>query len=203
MTFDNKTFVFTLILFALLSVASINSHASSIDEANGIRIEKFAVEGRTPREVRAFLNAHGPLGEDGRHYDAYTEWEIQWRWPVIDNRPVFEQMTVQTKIKVLLPEWVAPSQQMQNEWDSYLEQIKEHEAGHVQQARFHAEKMENVLRAYHEEHPGLSAQEANKIARRIVMEARRTDEIYDDTTSHGRLQGVRWPPPALANASSP
>ena len=161
----------------------------------GFSVEYFPVHGKTPEEVREYLLENGAVGMDGRRYHAYVEWHIFWKWPVRDNRPEIGQVEATSSIKLHLPRWeeVQSGSPDQSSWEKYMKALEHHEKGHINQALYHRKKLEDALKAAAAENPSLSAREANRIARKIVGEARLADETYDLLTAHGLLQGARWP----------
>jgi len=177
-------------------------HESSLDiyvtkqKNHKVDISYFPVYGETPSEVRNYLTGNGFVGKDNVHYDAYTEWQIRWKWPLRNKKPDLKKAEVEISVNVHLPEWktsLPPSDPVYQSWLKYLGAVKAHEYGHVRQALHHKEKLEREFSRIATSGKPFSSKEANKLAAAIIREAQATDELYDFLTKHGAYQGAKWP----------
>lgn len=162
-----------------------------------VEVHSFPVYGETPEDLRDYLRKNGPTGREGGHYDAYTEWEIRWKWPLQNGVPILEKVNVSSSISVYLPEWESnrpSSDPLRVSWEKYLKAVRLHEAGHVRQALWHKKQVERVLKSQASAEKALNPSQANKLAGNVIRQARFADQLYDFLTRHGASQGAQWPP---------
>jgi predicted secreted Zn-dependent protease len=141
----------------------------------------------------------GHTDESGHHWDAYTEWYVNWSYPYSTTRDncTTGPVKVQVKITFTFPQWNAPEntpQDLIDKWDAYLSALQIHEDGHKQiaiLAGYEILQAMNALSAY----PSCTEleQAADTIGEDVLEQHRQQEAIYDQNTEHGVTQGVHFP----------
>ena len=103
------------------------------------KLENYNIRGRNSAELRAAMNAKGPLNKKlDKRFDARTDWSIDWtyKWDKsLAEKGVYRlsQWTIQLKVKVILPRWENTNDGLpfeQRQWQVYQARLQLHEAGH-------------------------------------------------------------------------
>lgn len=161
----------------------------------------YSIFGTNAADLRTQMNALGPV-IDGKHFDSKTSWYVNWRYEWhYDNpsqSPCFvTKVTVTADIKMMIPSWVnrdSGNPLLQNKWDTYLVNLKNHENGHVSNGKRAAIEIENAMLNMSPKSNcrELKAALDNK-GHEIIHEHNLWDIQYDADTSHGRNQGAHFP----------
>lgn len=153
-------------------------------------IQYYDISGSTEGELRAEMDAQGPVGYDGYKGDATTKWFIDWNWPGYGtNSCDLIQATVSDQITVILPHWKPPANAppaLIAEWANYTRALAEHERGHVD---FVVASIPSVLTAIKR----ATCATADAAAQAALEPIRQHDIDYDAATNHGATQGARFP----------
>jgi predicted secreted Zn-dependent protease len=153
-------------------------------------MQYYDITGTTATELRASINASGPVDSSGQHNDALTMWNIDWTWPLNpDSSCILSNATITTTITVTFPRWSpAPgaSATLVQQWNTYQAALVTHESGHVS---FVVATAPDVLAAI----KGATCATAEAAAQAAVARIRQHDVDYDAETSHGATQGARFP----------
>ena len=153
-------------------------------------MQYYDIVGSTEDELRAELNAKGPVGYDGQRGDATTWWSIRWTWPgqgtffCTLNAP-----TVTYQITVVFPRWNAPSNAappLISKWNNYEQALGEHEKGHVDFVVAHYPAVSAAIE-------GATCSTAEAAAQNALQPIRQHDIDYDAQTNHGATQGAHFP----------
>jgi len=168
------------------------------------KLENYNIRGRNSAELRAAMNAKGPLNKElGKRFDARTDWAIDWtsyKWDkALADKGIYRlsQWTIQLKVKVILPRWENTNDGLPFErrrWQVYQARLQLHEAGHVKLA-------ERTAAALNEAFPTISffpsrkkLEEAIRVsAEKILSKHSAFHSDYDRRTRHGKTQGARFP----------
>ena len=153
-------------------------------------IQYYDVFGSTESELRAQLDAKGPVDPSGYKGDALTRWSYNWSWfgfgtDVCD----LSTATVSYQIAVTLPHWNPPANAppaLVAKWVNYIHALVVHETGHVE---FAAAQQSVILAAIQ----NATCATANAAAQAVLQRIRRHDIEYDAATNHGATQGARFP----------
>jgi predicted secreted Zn-dependent protease len=150
----------------------------------------YDIAGSTAEELRAQMDAFGPVGYDGYHGDATTRWVIRWNWPGFGLEACdLQQADVTYIIEVTLPRWKPPEgvdRALLDQWDFHLKALIIHEKGHVDYVVGHIPR---IISAIHH----ATCETADATAAGILEDIRDHDRQYDDDTDHGRGQGAQFP----------
>ena len=178
-----------------LESSSANCKLIEHDQAN-VKVEFYQVTGVSVSELRTEMDQKGP-GQGLAKYDAYTKWRIDWNWPrPISGKPIFSKTKVNYQITVVLPNWTSrenASKPLIEKWDNFLDKLCYHELGHIEHVTKNYQKIHQAISKRALENKELSTTEANQIATNILKDIRRLDGLYDQSTKHGRTQGVKFP----------
>ena len=187
---------------SLLALSSCNNADSRTGDAPGYAEAAFApypgtsvrfydVDGTDAKSIRESLNALGPKNrDDGRRYDAATNWNSAWHWQNgPDGKCDLQNLEYSFHITVILPhlhdqDRVSPD--VRKAWGRYMAALIDHESGHAQHAYEHRGDIENAVKSS-------SCEEANAAGNAAVIEMRKFDIHYDAETHHGATQGARFP----------
>ncbi|MCB0319322.1 MAG: DUF922 domain-containing protein [Bdellovibrionales bacterium] len=182
------------ILFVVLCTVALEIYSVQRDATialDGISLQYFEVSGVDYQQLRQSIRIHGPRDLRGRKCFAYTEWKLEWNWPVsAARRPVPSESTVTARITVYLPRWKEYSSaplRLQHKWDALLHALHQHESGHVLSAQNGARTLQKILRGQVQD---VSSKRLNGIARAFISGLYQFDERYDRRSRGGRTQRV-------------
>jgi len=162
------------------------------------RVTYYDVDGRTAGEVRATMNKRRPTTSGGLRVDAWTTWDIHWRYRY-NPAPagcVVTSLDVTLTTAMTLPRWTAASTApvpLRNRWEAYYAALIEHERRHLQIA-------ELAMGAIREAGPRITTSECSEMAtaidrkgQQLLAEYRKREVQYDAETNHGMKQGAKFP----------
>lgn len=153
-------------------------------------VKNYQFGGSSTAEARANMNKVRPRG-----YDAYTAWQINWRYTYkqANGRCSIATVTVNLTITYTMPDLQTSDAALDRSFKGYLVKLRTHEDGHAENGRIVARRIDDAI-------PKLTAatceelgKNANALGQSIVKEGNALDIEYDKTTDHGRTQGARWP----------
>ena len=198
MRVDRKTVLLFLMTISLLTpscapVAAATSGpvaaAETFDIPNAT-ITYYDITGSTASELRAQLDARGPVGYDGYKGDATTDWFIHWNWPGYGSAACdLSAATISFDINVILPRWVPPgsaSPDLIDKWSEYVRLLALHEKGHVDYVLENSQSIMDAIK-------GSTCGAADAAGTRILEQFRGHDIDYDAETRHGATQGAVFP----------
>jgi predicted secreted Zn-dependent protease len=153
-------------------------------------MQYYDIAGSTEGELRAELNAKGPVGYDGYKSDATTKWFIGWTWPGFGTSfCTLSAPTVSYQITVIFPRWRVPANApppLVSKWTNFEEALGEHEKGHVDFLVTHYSSVSTAIER-------ASCNTAEAAAQDALKPIRQHDIDYDAETNHGATQGARFP----------
>ena len=166
--------------------------------ADSLQVEYYEVEGADLRELRASLNARGPLGENGKRYHGFTKWRVNWNYKYQRSGQSCGLSSLVTHVvaTITMPRWNAPADapvKLRQEWRRYLSALRAHEDGHHNFAKTAAAQIERDL-AELSNPSGCNelAKEIDARADAILDIYRAEEKAYDQQTRHGATQGARF-----------
>ncbi len=149
----------------------------------------YDITGNTAAQLRAQLNAKGPLYRTER-FDALTQWFVRWNWPGYGSPTCrLQNAVVSYEVKVTFPRWRAPanaSPALVQRWNRYMQALALHERGHVDHL---ANNYQTVATAIQR----ATCTTAEAAAQNALGPLRQYDLDYDRATNHGATQGARFP----------
>jgi predicted secreted Zn-dependent protease len=188
-----KTLLHTCLGILFLSLISPNVYATPKINTT---TEYYEITGSSVKELRKQMNKFGVREQDGKRFDARTEWLVHWTY--MFHRAGMVCMIGGVKatldIKYLMPKWTnasSASEKLQEKWNRYYAALQKHEEGHAEIARQAADEIEKSLGKMRggANCPGLG-EEANKIGNAILDDYRKKEKDYDRQTKHGKTQGA-------------
>lgn len=159
----------------------------------------YEIEGRTAGELRQQMDRHGIRWTNGKTYDAYTGWYVNWRYRyrVADGDCSMGTVTTTVKVEFRLPRWTeyaAGPEALQKKWDDYMQALRHHENGHK---NFGIEAAAEIERTLAELEPAGTCEAlgeiANGLGRQIISEYAAAERDYDAETNFGETQGALFP----------
>lgn len=95
----------------------------------------YQIVGNTAQDLRREMDQKGPGGKNGKSFDAYTAWYVNWNYRWWESRDTCRITSVSTKLSVTftLPAWqnyASADARLQQQWDRYYNALYEHEKGH-------------------------------------------------------------------------
>ncbi len=163
------------------------------------QVERYAIEGSTPSDLRREMNAKGPRGADGRRFDGYTRWHVSWRYRYHNTGGGCAIASVNTSVKVTitLPQWRNDNRSdstTRAQWSRYLAALELHEQGHRRHGVDAGSEVDQAIAAMP---PAGSCDalgaNANALGMSILRKYNQLDLDYDRDTRHGATQGARFP----------
>jgi predicted secreted Zn-dependent protease len=154
----------------------------------------YEVEGRSPRSIRASINARRPPEDaGGARHDARTRWTYRNRVETgPDGQCDPRTATVVLRLTVVLPDLVSRDQLSVRErdgWDRYFAAVVAHERNHARIAVAGRDMLQTAMRAS----PTCDAMRA--AVRTTAAGITAASQTYDRQTGHGRREGAVYPPP--------
>ncbi len=171
--------------------ATVRPIATAVDRVKieNARVNYYTINGSSASELRAQLDAKGPLGYDGYRGDATTNWYIRWNWPGFGSSTCdLSKATVSNEIVVDFPRWTPPddaSPELVDKWNRFVLGLAGHEQNHVD---FVVENYLSVLDAIR----SATCKTADAVAASALEPIRQLDREYDAVTNHGETEGVRF-----------
>ena len=176
---------------------SLAVQQSGIPSIAHLTVKPFEVNGETAEEIRAELNAKGPLDVQRYHRDAFTRWYVKWRWNFsAQGKADIKSTQVSYQISLHLPKWTpsdGTSQALITQWDRFFANLLKHERRHIDFVLEHYEAVSENIRKAAQQSPDLTAAEANAIGEEVLARIRSLDAHYDKVSAHGKNEGVLFP----------
>lgn len=165
----------------------------------GDTVERYSISGANEADLRREMNAKGPPGNSARRFDAYTRWNIRWRYTYRESGGLcrIDTVTTEVSVKMTLPEWrdehAAPAR-LRKRWREYLAPLTEHENGHRKHGLDAAREIDRGIGALPAQaNCNALGNAANALGNEILRKYNEQDTDYDRSTDHGRTQGARFP----------
>jgi predicted secreted Zn-dependent protease len=190
---DRLWFHFGLMLIALLVGALPTQAAVGITE----RLERYAISGSTPSDLRREMNSKGFRDNGGQIFDGYTRWDITWRYRYnnFGNACAIVSVATRVTVTITLPKWdgeITADNDTRSQWSRYLAALELHERGHRQLAIDAAKEIDRVISGMNGKCSTLEAR-ANGAGDAILNRYRQLQLDYDRDTNHDATQGARFP----------
>jgi predicted secreted Zn-dependent protease len=182
----------TLLLILFLTTAA--SAAPAIQEIES----DYTIYGTNQQQLRNEMNNLGPE-DNGRHFDAYTHWYVEWRFNFQNDDGLCKITTVNVSVKIsyTLPYWADYSNAdpaLKSKWDTYMSHLRSHEQNHAEHGKQAAAEIENMLRMLPPAQDCRTLETtANAQAQQIISAYNQKDKSYDDNTQHGTTEGAVFP----------
>ena len=167
------------------------------------KLENYNIRGRNSAELRAAMNAKGPLNKKlDKRFDARTDWTIDWTYKLdksFAEKGIYRvsQWTIQLKVKVILPRWENTSDGLPFErrrWQVYQARLQLHEAGHVKLAERTASALDETFSTISLFPSREKLEEAIRARAAAILRKHTAFHLdYDRRTRHGKTQGARFP----------
>lgn len=160
--------------------------------------DNYPISGTTAAALRQQMNQFGPLGQNGKRFDAYTKWHVAWqyRYDMVDGKCRLTSLTVNTTITYTMPAWQnsqQASRSLQQHWRRYYQALQLHEEGHANHGRAATQAIWQQLRQLARPTCNAMSQIVNQTAQGIINNYAQKDIDYDRQTDHGRTQGAVFP----------
>ncbi len=153
-----------------------------------VEIENYEVSGRNDEEIRALLRAAGPRDARGQARDGYTKWRLRWLWKTSASKFVdADTVRVRLDARITIPRCA----QCGARWNEFRLRLIRHELRHLEYALNGARQLADDLDTAASSAP-LSGSAAQALGDRAVNKIRAADRAYDQSTDHGRSEGIRW-----------
>lgn len=153
----------------------------------------YEVTGASLKEIQKSIARKKP-GKVIRH--ALTEWNVSTRFAAAKLQGQYRcsGFTTTTTIRITLPRWSPPEDapdEVIEAWKQYIENLREHEAGHGQIAEAAARELHRrVAELGTEPHPDQLTSKVESLVQETLSEFKDHDRTYDRLTNHGMTQGA-------------
>ncbi len=195
-------FLIAAVVYLILSACRVDEtpeSAAGLEPNVFINYAYYEIIGATANDLRTQMDRFGPADEFRTQHDAHTEWYVDWSYPnsIINGSCATGPIQVTVTITYTFPKWNIPpdaSQELVDKWLTYIRALQMHEDGHKKiglDAGYEILRTLNELPAY----PSCSQleQAADTVGHNILDEFRQQEVVYDQVTTHGEAQGVRFP----------
>ena len=159
----------------------------------------YDIDGSSAGALRDQIRRLGPKDESGTAHDALTVWSLEWAYGTAQRGDgcALKDVRVTLNVSVTLPRWTPPATataRLKDSWRTYLGNVKVHEGGHRTIAERNARELLTALTPLRGASCESLANEATRLAERIVADGRARNRAYDVQTKHGQTQGVELEP---------
>jgi predicted secreted Zn-dependent protease len=159
------------------------------------REQYYDIDGSSAGALRDQINRLGPKDESGQSRDALTVWNLEWSYGTAQQGDscALRDVKVTLDVAVTLPRWKPPSTatpRLTDSWRSYLQHVRQHEAGHRLIAERNARELMTALGTMRGTSCDKLSSDASRAAEGIVADGRSRNRAYDVETKHGQTQGV-------------
>jgi len=187
-----------LLKYYLIVFISLISCSVFSDPSISVATKYYKVNGLTENELRQSLSKRSPVKEAGKTFDAYTAWNIKWRffWEEKDNHCEINKVNVTLKVNFTLPNWSnkdKASFALQSKWNKYYQVLVAHENGHKQLGVDSAREIERKLLGLSSSGCKRLEKKANELAQKILAKYKKLEKVYDIDTNHGMNRGAVFP----------
>jgi len=163
------------------------------------REQYYDIDGSSAGALRDQIRRLGPKDESGTAHDALTVWSLEWTYGTAQRGDscALKDVRVTLNVSVTLPRWTPPATataRLKDSWRTYLRNVRLHEAGHRTIAERNARELMTALTPLRGASCESLANEATRLAERIVADGRARNRAYDVQTKHGQTQGVELEP---------
>ena len=173
--------------------------APAFADRNEFNIDYFTVDGTTPRELAAEIDAKSPIGENGLRSDGYTHWTIDWTFNMTPGAGgcTADHVVVNLDIRMTLPRWYparTADEALVERWNRYVAALRLHEDGHRFRAESAAGEVRRALLAEGRARDCRTLENRlNSRANGLLADLRNRQAANDRETDSGRKQGVIRP----------
>ncbi|MEE4113882.1 MAG: DUF922 domain-containing protein [Desulfobacteraceae bacterium] len=184
-----------ILLFSLVFLP----HANAEPVVN-IQKQYYPAVGQTSVQIRQSLDRNTPVRQNGKPFDAYTKWEIDWQfgWAFDgDGTCRITEVNTVVHIRQTFPRLkntgdLAP--QLADRWKRYMIDLIAHEAGHLALGLDAARNIERRISQMGDRSSCDQLEsEANALAREIIARYTSLEAQYDAVTNYGERDGARFP----------
>ena len=162
-------------------------------KSGGTAVEFYEITADRLSEVSSQMRILGPPDDDNIRRDALLSWSIIWRWKgETSHSPT--PVRVRATTRLILPRWcpsVSPSEEEKGEWNRYLLQVLEHEAGHLNIFLRYSQTFESTLSSISTSCNNCPIEDLNKVGKELISRLNEQQILYDKETSHGATQFAR------------
>ena len=178
-------------------LAAMGARAYAVVAASDT-VDYYSIRGTSENDLRREMSAKGPIGTGGR-FDAFTRWNIRWRYSYRQAGGLcrIDAVTTDVTVTMTLPRWddeSAAPDRLQKRWREYVTALTTHENGHRQNGLDAAHEIDRRIAALPAQaNCSALGAAANALGDEIIRNHKQRDLDYDRTTGHGRTQGARFP----------
>ncbi len=188
----------TIFIISIFTSISAVSHAST-EPSVSMNTSYYSINGKSEDEIRNNLNKKTPIFENGRKFDAYTEWFVNWNfwWRKSSRSCAITKVKTRINIRQTFPKLktnLPISGSLDIKWKKYMKSLLEHENGHKSLGLKAANEIKKRI-------SNMSARstckkleaDANKIGNNILNKYKNLETRYDHRTNHGTNEGAIFP----------
>lgn len=163
------------------------------------RYEYYEITGAHEQELRDQLSKKGIKWDDGKRYDSVTRWRMWWEYGEGGAREACspDSFRVHLEITYLLPRWTGMDRaagQLEEKWNSYMQNMVRHEQGHRDIAK-------DAAAAFYRTAARLPLdlacaerdRELKALSLEMLAQLNSDQYEYDCATGHGVTQGAVFP----------
>jgi predicted secreted Zn-dependent protease len=180
----------SVFLLSISRVAVIDSTARVEVHTN---LSTYIVRGNSTQQVLSALRAMGPRDSKLVSRDAYTYWDLRWKWgSEREYITDLNQVSINLMVNMSIPRLVTEDYQLAQKWHTFEEPLIRHEMRHLSFAVDGAELLSQRLSKEFTQQGKIALPRAKQIAEIVLNEIRAKDQQYDLETNHGETEGIRW-----------
>lgn len=164
-----------------------------------VKTSFYDITGSNLDEIRRAIKSGSPTDQYGKRFDAVTRWNLTWHYQLSQKmkRCYLDHLIVEVKVEMIFPrlaDTTALKPVAREALGRYLTALFIHEQGHKKHGLLAANEVEEALSSMSStETCHLLKESANTLGQAVLQKYQEADRRYDETTDHGKTQGVRFP----------
>jgi predicted secreted Zn-dependent protease len=161
--------------------------------------EYYEICGSCERDLLDQMTRKAVMWHDGVKYDSVTSWKVKWDYDYDRSSHACSADSFRMTVNVIyrLPKWVRTGdvpQSLVDKWDAYMKHLMTHENGH---GKIVLEAADELTRAVAQLSPAPTCEDLDRQVKTLCrLRLKKLDDEqkgYDESTSHGILQGALFP----------
>ena len=184
-------------IYALLLLLAFAAQPAPAEVSEALTYRTYEVNHKPGQRLLDALNAASPILQDGKIFHGHTEWRVTWRfWRAEQPDRTCSITIVKTAASgsITLPQLASTDKNVLSQFAEYIAALRSHELGHFKFGTDAAHEIERRISSL----PGMAScstleSEANRVGYQTLEEFKSSENVYDETTQHGKSQGA-WLP---------
>jgi predicted secreted Zn-dependent protease len=163
------------------------------------RTKDYKIKGETALELALQIAILGSLDPETKirfasHTEASTK--VNGICRKEGSLYVLKNVSATSYTTYLYPKWTPPQNvdpELVKDWNTFLQKVEIHERGHMEIGNLLGKRLYDDFKALKASSCKALKQQSKKLEAEYYQEIKKQFKEYDDRTSHGILEGAKWP----------